>query len=473
MRKISIYLLLCVLSFTSAKVFAEADTLQPTCTFEMYAKASVGCEVHIVYTGNAPSSATYYWNFDGADVISGSGQGPYVVVWNSVGLKEVILHVICQSQSCQNSEVIHIVPVPTVFEMTGGGSYPAGGNGVHVGLSGSQENYIYFLERNGNETGTYAIGTGGPIDFGLQLEPGEYTCYVKIDSSNCTKEMEGIAVVTIEGPPEHPFICMVTFDTLIQKNIVIWNKPANEGYSHFNVYKETFLNEIYDKIAEVPYPALSVYTDTTSHPLVRSDKYRLSVVDTNGAESEMSPYHKTIHLNINAGIYGFNLMWNHYEGFEFLTYNIYRKFESGSYEWIAHVASNIDSYTDFYVQPGIVTYYIEVVRPEPCNPTLKGSEYTSVYSNVATAAPLGIEENGTTGMIVYPNPAYDKLVVSNPDLHNDNYRVEIWQMTGSQVLSRPVSGSQTVIDLSSIAPGVYLLRLVSDNTVYTRKFLKR
>jgi hypothetical protein len=187
----------------------------------------------------------------------------------------------------------------------------------------------------------------------------------------------------------------------------------------------------------------------------------------------MSPYHKTIHLNINAGIYGFNLMWNHYEGFEFLTYNIYRKFESGSYEWIAHVASNIDSYTDFYVQPGIVTYYIEVVRPEPCNPTLKGSEYSSVYSNVATAAPLGIEENGTTGMIVYPNPAYDKLVVSNPDLHNDNYRVEIWQMTGSQVLSRPVSGSQTVIDLSSIAPGVYLLRLVSDNTVYTRKFLKR
>jgi len=50
-------------------------------------------EADITYTGNASFSAQYNWDFDGATIISGSGQGPYVVQWNSGGIKTVSLSV--------------------------------------------------------------------------------------------------------------------------------------------------------------------------------------------------------------------------------------------------------------------------------------------------------------------------------------------------------------------------------------------
>ena len=174
--------------------------------------------------------------------------------------------------------------------------------------------------------------------------------------------------------------------------MVIWNKTDNGFISQVNIYKETSQNEVYEKIAEVPYVNPGIYLDTNSFPLVRSFKYRISFVDTNNHETEKSPHHKTIHLNIDAGIYGFNLIWNYYEGFEFLTYNIYRKIGAEPYVKIASVASNVNSYTDFYITSGVVIYYIEVVRPEPCHPELKSGGFSTIVSNIAAAAPWELKK---------------------------------------------------------------------------------
>jgi hypothetical protein len=51
--------------------------------------------------------------------------------------------------------------------MTGGGTYCQGGAGVPVGLSGSQTNVIYRLNRNSVYTGQSAQGTGSAVSFGL------------------------------------------------------------------------------------------------------------------------------------------------------------------------------------------------------------------------------------------------------------------------------------------------------------------
>ena len=47
----------------------------------------------INYTGNASDTATYYWDFGSATVISGSGQGPYTVQWPYGGFAAVSLYV--------------------------------------------------------------------------------------------------------------------------------------------------------------------------------------------------------------------------------------------------------------------------------------------------------------------------------------------------------------------------------------------
>jgi hypothetical protein len=442
------------------------DTL--SANFSLQENGCIQKNVTITYTGNAPANATYSWDFGGAVIISGSGQGPYVVKWETVGMKSVTLIVHWETLVADTTKQIHIKPLPAIFHMTGGGSYPAGGSGVEVGLSGSENGVLYKLRCNGVYTETVITGTGNPISFGLQVEQGTYSAIAY--NSPCMSEMEGDVLVTIIYPPQ-PHICMVTYDTVTQKNIVIWNKTETSLISQVNIYKETFQNEVYEKIAEVPYVNPGIYLDTNSFPLIRSFKYKISFVDTNNHETEKSPYHKTIHLNINAGIYGFNLIWNHYEGFEFLSYHIYRKLGNDPYELIAGIASNIDSYTDFYVQSGLVTYYIEVVRPEPCNP-LKSEGFNSVVSNVATAAPLGIEDDQKSGAIVYPNPAHDKAyVVLNSKTGKFN-TLELFRPNGQLVYTTKSSDVRSDLDLSMLTSGVYFLRISSENSTVVKKIIK-
>jgi gliding motility-associated-like protein len=58
---------------------------------------SPACEnapVTLTYTGNSSVNANYTWNFDGATVVSGSGQGPYTLTWATAGGKNITLDVV-------------------------------------------------------------------------------------------------------------------------------------------------------------------------------------------------------------------------------------------------------------------------------------------------------------------------------------------------------------------------------------------
>ena len=48
--------------------------------------AGAGSSVSVNYTGDTPAGATYTWDFQGATIISGSGQGPYQISWPSAGI---------------------------------------------------------------------------------------------------------------------------------------------------------------------------------------------------------------------------------------------------------------------------------------------------------------------------------------------------------------------------------------------------
>ena len=83
--------------------------------------ACIFAPVVITYTGNASDSAEYYWDFDGANIISGSGQGPYMVQWSIVGNNAVSLYVeesafVSDTSSNQitinGNPVFSIVPYP-------------------------------------------------------------------------------------------------------------------------------------------------------------------------------------------------------------------------------------------------------------------------------------------------------------------------------------------------------------------------
>ena len=458
-----------LLSIRTLPVQAQDPT--PSCAFNMADIACLEQHVKITYIGNVTSTDSVVWNFGGGIVLEGSGLGPYWVKWLTVGIKHVTLDIQENGMVCHADSTIHIVEGPTLFHMTGGGSYPAGGAGVPVGLSGSQNDVIYKLYRNGNYAGTAVGGTGQPISFGNQTEPGEYTCKGILEGTDCYRMMDGVAVVTIIGGPIYQHICMVSYDTTAHKNLIIWNKVDNGRVGHFNVYRETYQLNHYEKIAEVPYSQLSVYLDPDADPLVKADKYRLSVTDTTGEEYEKCPYHQTIHLNINPGIYGFNLILNHYIGFEFLTYKIHRKLGTGPYTVIDSVSSAVDSYTDVYTTSGLATYFIEVVRPEPCNPT-KNSAYASVLSNTVTSAPLGLEEDELSGILIYPNPVHERLIVSIPGERQATFALEIYRPDGRKVYESQIPEGATSLNILDYQTGLYILKVKGSSAVFVTKFFK-
>ncbi len=59
--------------------------VSPPPTFTAETPACIGAEYTITYTGNAPSNTIYNWNFSDATVLSGSGAGPYTIMWNNPG----------------------------------------------------------------------------------------------------------------------------------------------------------------------------------------------------------------------------------------------------------------------------------------------------------------------------------------------------------------------------------------------------
>ncbi|MCB2196754.1 MAG: hypothetical protein KQH79_12905 [Bacteroidetes bacterium] len=89
---------------------------------------------------------------------------------------------------------------PTVYSVTGGGSYCSGGSGVYVGLSDSQSGVTYYLKR-GSTTVKTLSGSGSALNFGRQTTAGTYTVVANHNTTNCTKTMSGSATVIVNSLP--------------------------------------------------------------------------------------------------------------------------------------------------------------------------------------------------------------------------------------------------------------------------------
>jgi gliding motility-associated-like protein len=89
---------------------------------------------------------------------------------------------------------------PTIFNVTGGGSYCAGGSGVAIGLADSESGVNYTLMRGATTVQTVA-GTGSAISFTAQTTAGTYTVEAENATTGCAATMNGNAVVTIDPLP--------------------------------------------------------------------------------------------------------------------------------------------------------------------------------------------------------------------------------------------------------------------------------
>jgi hypothetical protein len=92
---------------------------------------------------------------------------------------------------------------------------------------------------------------------------------------------------------------------------------------------------------------------------------------------------------------------------------------------------------------------------------------------IDTATGITNIEQGILNVEVFPNPAEKELIIKNEQLIIKN--VEIENVVGEEVfnLRTPNSKLPTKINVSSLAPGIYFVKVATDKGSVVRKFIKQ
>lgn len=324
----------------------------------------------------------------------------------------------------------------------------------------------------------YAWSSAGSAQQNISTDTsGSYYCFV-YQSDGCYQSTDTINVTQKQAPAVQN-ICLVTVDSLSTHNIIFWDKTGLTLVDHFNVYREDFTN-IYNLIATVDYDSLSEYHDQASDPNVTTKRYKITAVDTCGAESNLGPYHNTIYVVDNgSGQY----TWNKYDienAPNPVTNYLLMRDDNGTGVWnqIGSTAGTQQTLND----PNYSSYpnglwRIETVWGISCTSTLRmgnnSSQGTVVKSksNITNNKQVGIKTNLERGISIYPNPTSGNLQVTFANSTNDKAQVKIVSMLGDVVCNETLAAGteKYTADLSKCQSGIYLVQVtMKDQTIQKR-----
>ena len=229
----------------------------PTSTFTISpANTCLGTPQTITYTGNAPGAATYNWfGFAGAAVQSGSGQGPYSILFGNTGTHNLQLQVTdngCVSAITTNPVIIS---TPVAASFTVNESLVCAGSTITATYTGTGAGYAIATWNWGG--GTVQSGTGfGPYTVKYD-KSGIISVTVK--DGACVSNAPSILINVLPKPvaaftPDAPAGCVpfaVTFNNQSQ-NTDAWAWDFGDGntatsqnpshtYSNTGVYTVTLI----------------------------------------------------------------------------------------------------------------------------------------------------------------------------------------------------------------------------------------
>jgi hypothetical protein len=312
---------------------------------------------------------------------------------------------------------------------------------------------------------------------------GTYTLTVT-DANSCQSTSIPYILNASAIPP--PNICIVGIDSLGVNNQVVWERHNSNATDSFRIYRETNVAGIYTAISTQAFASPSIFTDSSSNPAQQAYRYRITAIDTCGTETSFSQAHKTIHLTINSGLGGvWNLIWNHYEGFNFGSYRIYRGTDSTQMTLLTQIQSTINSFTDLNPPVGIVYYQIEILSPHPCYPdsiySKANTNYNISRSNTANtnmAPNIGFVQavGNSLNLRLYPNPNKGQftLEISSNSHKPQDYQLEIYSVMGKLIHQEQISGGTSItkqMHLETLSKGIYFIWLRNNDEVLNGKFV--
>jgi PKD repeat protein len=453
--------------------------------YEVSVTDANGCvATRSIYVGQPPevvlstqsSPASCGSNNGSAGVAVSGTTGPYAYIWSNGGNTQIVngltsgiytVTVVDNNGCIYNTDVAVNEangPVIVLDSITGTGC----GNNLAS---------IYIHPVLGTAPFTYSWSTGATTQNLSGVAVGTYT--VVVTSNDGCKSTREVSIT--KDDPAGTSICIVTVDTITGMNRVVVVKDTSlTNISGYNIYKESTMSGLYYLVGNIPFSSqATAWTDSLSDSKVRSWRYKVTVVDNCGGESELSTEHKTIHLNTNAGINNsYNLIWDQYEGFSFSQYAIYRFDQSNGWVFLTYVPNNIMSYTDLTPPTNTLAYMVDAVSNSSCSDS--SARYSAQsplaainnsHSNIKNlfAVPGGMNDNLPFGpeFSLYPNPTSGLTTLAYP-FSSSGYTVNVCNALGEVVYSFAISAGESqldrnvrTLDLSRLSKGVYTVSFES------------
>lgn len=354
---------------------------------------------------------------------------------------------------------------------------------VDIGIDTAMCEISNFILDAGNPGSTYNWSTGETTQTIQVYNSGIY--YVTVTNTNGCQNSDNINIF-VQYPYSYEEICMVIVDTIINKNLVVWEKTLDVGTEYFIVYKESTMPGVYDSIGFVPYDSISIFVDYYSYPIVHSNRYKIAVVDSCKNKSEKSPHYKTIHLTTSDGMLGNELSWAN-EGYEengaqFMgTYYIYKGTSQDNFTLIDSIASTYSSYTDITSVVDVLYYYrlAADLSDNPCDPTIgskiQSGPYSQSFSNIVSNIFEGIAHTQIFAfeLSIYPNPFTNKTTIKFSNPENKSYKLVITDVTGKIVkVIENINTGKVEIKKGNLSSGFYMIELIGEKVFRGRMIIE-
>lgn len=174
----------------------------------------------VTFTGQAPSGAAFTWNFNGANIISGSGSGPYQVQWPSEGAKEIELKLDNDNCSATSKKKVFLKYAPIAYFNT----HMNGCTNEPIEVTADVVQYVSYSWSFGGAD--IISGSGyGPYELKWN-EPGLKVIKLILTNNQCNS-LPFIDTIDVHNAPEARIEGLTSNDVCSQDTLTLSTKPGN------------------------------------------------------------------------------------------------------------------------------------------------------------------------------------------------------------------------------------------------------
>ncbi len=409
------------------------------------------------YTTESVAGANYYeWEVDPTDAgtITGTDTvGSFTADESWSGDYTIRVRAGNQCGDAQWSAVLNCTlnAMPSIFDLSDGGAYCDGDNGIEITQDGSETGVDYELFFEGETTGTIIAGTGNEISYGFFTEEGDYTA--EGFTATCSDYMGGTAIITVDYVPEpagipigDESVCVgsttdYTVMPIEDADTIYWSlTPAEAG---------TIMGSRGDISIEwaSDFEGLAQLTAQGHNQCgfgIESDELEISCSTIPAPE-----------------ILGLSMVCKEESADYETLYN-----DGSTYEWTVSggeiiIGEGTNEITVLWGVPGIGTVDLTETMGEVCVGT---AEIFEVTIDDCT----GIGEASFNNLNVYPNPATNHINIQSDDLIKS---IRVFDFTGKEVASENVHTKLFQLNTSRFNSGIYILVIRIEKSISTKRIV--